>query len=231
MSGDRGNRMLKAVLFDLDGTIIDSEPMHTAAVVKILEDRSVRPDPSDLDRYIGISSTVMWRDMRDAHGFSESVDELKALQLNLNIEMLGKAGSILVPGVLELLRDLRAQGIRTAVASSSARDYIETVLARYGIAVFFDTVVSGEEVPRGKPRPDVFLRAAELLGVEPKSCVVLEDSDNGLTAAREAGIRAVGFRNPNSGRQTLSLADRVVDDMRHVSVGLLRSLVDSESAI
>lgn len=222
--------MLKAVLFDLDGTIIDSEPLHTEAVLRMLRERDVELGPSDLERFIGISSSVMWREIRERFRLTESVETLKTLQHRANVEMLESSESILIPGVLSLLKDLRVSGIRAAVASSSTRDYIETVLVRYGIAVFFDAFVSGEEVPRGKPRPDVFLRAAELLGVEPESCVVIEDSDNGLTAAREAGIRSIGFRNPNSGRQTLSFADRIVDDIREISVALLQRLVDSESA-
>ena len=222
--------MLKAVLFDLDGTIIDSEPLHTEAVLRILRDRAVVLGSSDLDRFIGISSSVMWEEMRERFGFTESVETLKTLQHRVNVEMLEVSESILIPGVLPLLHDIRAMGIRSAVASSSTREYIETVLAKYELDTLFDIIVSGEEVPRGKPRPDVFLRAAELLGVEPESCVVIEDSDNGLTAAREAGIRSIGFRNPNSGRQSLSLADRIVDDIREISVALLESLVDSESA-
>ena len=228
VTGDWGIGMLKAVLFDLDGTIIDSEPLHTEAVLRLLRDRSVDLKASDLDRFIGISSSVMWREMRERFGFAESVEALKELQHRANVEMLEDSESILIPGVLPLLRDLRDRGIRTAVASSSTREYIETVLSKYELDSLFDVVVSGEEVPRGKPRPDVFLRAAELLGVEPGSCVVIEDSDNGLTAAREAGIRSIGFRNPNSGRQALSLADRIVDDIREVSVALLQRLVDSE---
>jgi HAD superfamily hydrolase (TIGR01509 family) len=199
-------------------------------VLRILRDRGVILEPSDLDRFIGISSSVMWEEMRERFGLVESVKTLKNLQNRANVEMLECSESILIPGVLPLLRDLRTLGIRTAVASSSTRKYIEMVLAKYELERLFDIIVSGEEVPRGKPRPDVFLKAAELLGVEPGSCVVIEDSDNGLTAAREAEIRSIGFRNPNSGRQTLSLADRIVDDIREVSIVLLKSLVDSESA-
>ena len=226
VTDNRGIGMLKAVLFDLDGTLVDSEPLHTEAVLRLLRDRSVDLKASDLDRFIGISSSVMWGEMRERFGFAEPVESLKSLQHRANVEMLEDSESILIPGVLPLLRDLRDRGIRSAVASSSTRDYIETVLSKYELDSLFDVVVSGEEVPRGKPRPDVFLRAAELLGVEPGSCVVIEDSDNGLTAAREAGIRSIGFRNPNSGRQALSLADRIVDDIREVSVALLQRLVD-----
>lgn len=222
--------MLQAVIFDLDGTIIDSEPLHTEAVLRILQERGIVLDPWELDRYIGISSSVMWSEMRIRFGLRESVEALGALQHRRNIEMLEDAGSILIPGVMELLRDIRGQRLSMAIASSSTKDYIEAVVERYSMARYFDRLVSGEEVPRGKPSPDVFLRAAVLLQVAPESCVVIEDSDNGLAAAREAGIRSVGFRNPRSGRQSLALADRIVDDIRDITVDLLRNLADSSSS-
>lgn len=222
--------MLRAVIFDLDGTIIDSEPLHTEAVIRILRERGIVLDPRDLDTFIGISSSVMWSEMRERFGLRESIEALGTLQHSRNIEMLVDSGSILIPGIMDLLRDIRGQDLATAIASSSTKDYIEAVVQRYSLAGYFDCLVSGEEVPRGKPKPDIFLRAAELLKVEPDSCVVIEDSDNGLTAAREAGIRSVGFRNPNSGRQTLSLADRVVDDIREITLDLLRNLADSETS-
>ncbi|HSV56565.1 MAG TPA: HAD-IA family hydrolase, partial [Magnetospirillaceae bacterium] len=142
----------------------------------------------------------------------------------MNIEMLEKGGCILVPGIAELLRKLRRRKIRAAIASSSTREYILAALAAHGLESWFDQVVSSEEVPRGKPRPDVFLRAAEVLGVRPEDCVIIEDSDNGLAAAREAGIRSIGFRNPNSGCQSLALADRIVDSVREIRMGMLASL-------
>ncbi|NLJ45991.1 MAG: HAD-IA family hydrolase, partial [Treponema sp.] len=100
----------------------------------------------------------------------------------------------------------------------------------YSLERYVDCIVSGEEVARGKPNPDVFLRAAELLGVEPEACVVIEDSDNGLAAARAAGIRSIGYRNPNSGRQSLATADRIVEDIRAISLSMLEQLVDSVAA-
>ncbi len=222
--------MLRAVIFDLDGTIIDSEPLHTEAVLRILYERGSVLDSRELDTYIGISSSVMWSEMRDRFGLQESVEALGTLQHSRNIEMLDDSGSILIPGIMNLLRNIRGQDLATAIASSSTKEYIEAVVERYFLAGYFDCLVSGEEVPRGKPKPDIFLRTAELLKVEPDSCVVIEDSDNGLTAAREAGIRSVGFRNPNSGRQTLSLADRVVDDIREITLDLLRNLADSKTS-
>lgn len=222
--------MLDAVIFDLDGTIIDSEPMHTQAVLRILRERNIDLEPRELDGYIGISSSVMWSEMRTRFGLEESIEALGILQHRSNIEMLEGSGSILIPGIMELLRDIKGQGLSTAIASSSTKEYIEAVVERYSLARYFDCLVSGEEVPRGKPSPDIFLRAAELLRVEPESCVVIEDSDNGLTASRKAGIRSVGFRNPNSGRQALSLADLVVEDIREITLDLLRNLADSKAS-
>lgn len=222
--------MLQAVLFDLDGTIIDSEPLHTEAVLRILRDRSIDLKPSDLEKFIGISSSIMWEEMQKSFGFLESVESLKALQHRMNLEMLLESGSILIPGILELLGELKTAGIRTAIASSSSRAYIEAVVDEYSLERYVDCIVSGEEVARGKPNPDVFLRAAELLGVEPEACVVIEDSDNGLAAARAAGIRSIGYRNPNSGRQSLATADRIVEDIRAISLSMLEQLIDSVAA-
>ena len=222
--------MLKAVIFDLDGTIIDSEPLHSEAVLRIFREHSITLAKGDLDRYIGISNTVMWREMRRDHGLIESIEDLKAQQYKLNLELLNAAGSILMPGVPELLENLRSHGIAMAIASSSAREYITTVVAEYGLDGYFSHLVSGEEVPRGKPRPDIFLKAAELLGTSPSDCVVIEDSDNGLNAAREAGIRAVGIQNSNSGNQSLALADRVVKSIPEITIELLNKLVDPTPA-
>ena len=221
--------MLHAIIFDLDGTIIDSEPLHTEAVLRILQERGIRLDPKELNAYIGISSSVMWSEMKNRFSLEESIEELRAVQNRRNMEMLNKTRSIMVPGVLDLLKDIKKQKLSTAIASSSSKKDLDAVVEKYSLARYFDYLVSGEEVPRGKPSPDVFLRAAELLQVEPESCIIIEDSDNGLAAARAAGIPSIGFRNPNSGCQSLSLADRIVNNIGEVTVNLLRGLAESRA--
>ena len=126
-----------------------------------------------------------------------------------------------IPGIVELLEELRRQRIAIGLASSSPRSFIEAVLAKFKIREYFACVVSGEEMPAGKPAPDIYLEAARQLHVPPEQCVVLEDSRNGVLAAKRAGMTCIGFANPASGGQDLSAADRIVHAISEIKVGHL----------
>jgi HAD superfamily hydrolase (TIGR01509 family) len=103
-----------------------------------------------------------------------------------------------------------------ALASSSTQRVIDTVLEKLALVGVFDPVVSGEEVEHGKPAPDIFLRTAGLLEIPPETCLVIEDSANGVRAAKAAGMVCIGFRNPNSGAQDLSAADAIVASLDEI---------------
>ena len=213
--------MLKAVIFDMDGVIIDSEPMHIDVVIRILKDHGADVSRDAIARYIGISNSAMWAELADEYRIDKPVRELNGIQHSMNIRMLDERDDVMVPGVPELLRSIKKNNLKTAIASSSAPDYIAAVIRKFNIGHYFDAVVSGEEVARGKPEPDIFLRAARLLGVPAGECVVIEDSDHGIEAAVRAGMKVIGFRNPNSGKQKLVQAHRIVDSIRQVSVEMM----------
>ena len=120
-------------------------------------------------------------------------------------------------GIPELLRSIKSKGLKTAVASSSGYELINMVLEKLDIAKYFDCITSGVDVKRGKPAPDVFLLAAEKLGVMPDECLVIEDSENGVIAAKSAEMMAVGYINPTSGKQCLDRADVITDDFRKLN--------------
>ena len=122
-----------------------------------------------------------------------------------------------IDGIRELLAELKALNIPAAIASSSPPVFIKAVLRKFDLLDHFECVVSGEEVERGKPAPDVYLKAAELLGVKPQDCMVLEDARHGVAAAKAAGMKCIGFVNPNSGNQDLSQADYVVHAVSEVA--------------
>ena len=128
-----------------------------------------------------------------------------------------------MPGAVECVRALTAR-LPLAVASSSNRVLIELVLDLAGIADAFRVVVSAEEVPRGKPSPDVYLRAAELLGVEPKRCCAIEDSTNGIRSAHDAGMRVIAIPNPHfpPAPEALALADFVLAHLAEIPGVILR---------
>ncbi|MEV0776558.1 HAD family hydrolase [Streptomyces sp. NPDC050433] len=179
------------VVFDLDGTLVDSEPNYYEAGRRLLARHGV-PDFSweHHTRYIGISTRETLEGLRAEYGIAAPVDELLVLKDRLYLE-LARASTEVFPEMRKFVELLYAQGVPMAVASGSSRTAIETVLGGTGLDPYFTLFVSAEEVPHGKPEPDVFLEAARRLGADPADCVVLEDAAPGAAAARAAGMRCV----------------------------------------
>ncbi len=202
--------MIQAFIFDMDGVIIDSEPLHFDVDRKTIAYYGHSVMQKDLERYVGMTNPEQWAIIREEYGIGHTVEEIIEYQMGRKIEELRAAELEPIRGIIELLAELKKGGIPRAIASSSPPLFIEAVLEKFGLQDEFAVVVSGERVPRGKPAPDVYLRAAELLGVEPAGCVVLEDSKHGIDAAKAAGMRCIGYVNPNSGNQDLSRADLIV---------------------
>lgn len=216
--------MLRAVIFDMDGVIVDSEPIHFEVDKRVLKKCGIIADDEMLFPYVGVSYPDMWKDLKGKHELPMSVDELMALQSELKLQALNEFGLEAIDGIKELLADLKHNDIAAAVASSSPRFFIETVLEITGIRAFFADVLSGEEVDRGKPYPDIFLKTAEMLGVSPEECIVIEDSEHGVKAALAAGMKCIGFANPNSGSQDLSMASSIVNSIRELDYEYLKRL-------
>lgn len=208
--------MIEAFIFDMDGVIIDSEPLHFDVDRQVLEDYGHSITQEQLEGYVGMTNPEFWSILRGEYGMSQTVEEIIEYQLGIKLGVLHAAQMEPIPGIRELLAELRRGGIPRAIASSSPRVFIEAVLDKFGLQGEFDFVVSSEEVPRGKPSPDVYLRAAELLGADPARCVVLEDARHGIAAAKAAGMACIGYVNPNSGNQDLTQADLIVDEIGHI---------------
>jgi HAD superfamily hydrolase (TIGR01509 family) len=121
-------------------------------------------------------------------------------------------------GIIELLHELKRRNIRLAVASSSDRRLIDYILERLNVKTLFDSIMGAEDVACSKPNPEIFLKSAERLGVKPSECLVVEDAALGVEAAKRAGMKCVGYRNPNSGNQDLSRADIAIDDFSKLSI-------------
>lgn len=202
--------MIQAFIFDMDGVIIDSEPLHFDVDRQTMAYYGHAVTQEDLERYVGMTNPEQWAIIREEYGIGPTAEEIITYQMGRKIEELRSAELEPIEGIRELLDELKQGGIPRAIASSSPPVFIEAVVEKFGLQNEFDVVVSGEQVPKGKPAPDVYLRAAELLGVDPAHCVVLEDSKHGIAAAKAAGMRCIGYVNPNSGNQDLSRADLIV---------------------
>ena len=218
--------MDQCVIFDLDGVIIDSEPVHKICEKEIFRMLGISISEFEHNAFIGVTDEMMWSQIVNSYSLSIKVPEIIKIKKSLYMEYL-KLGINIKPVqyVSELISDLYRNDFLLIVASSSPHEQIDFVLSNFGLTRYFHYIVSGEDVKTSKPHPDIFIKAAKFVGVEPKSCVVIEDSFNGLMAAKSANMRCIGYKNPNSGNQDLSEADVVVHSLKEISVSLIKELL------
>lgn len=181
-----------SVIFDLDGTLVDSEPNYYEASRELLAEHGVVYTWADNERYVGIGTQETLATWQDRYGIGVPVAELLS-ELDRRYLALARADTHVFPEMLKFVERLHGAGVPMAVASGSSRAAIEAILAGTGLDALLTTVVSADEVAHGKPAPDVFLAAAALLGTEPADCVVLEDAAPGALAAHAAGMRCIAI--------------------------------------
>jgi HAD superfamily hydrolase (TIGR01509 family) len=193
----RGRDGYEAIIFDLDGVLVDSEGIGFETLQGLLRTYGVEYRLEDNEPFIGINDRDHFTALKARHELSASVEELIAEQTARLLAQI-ETRTIPMPGVPRVPERLRAAGYPMAVASSSLPAVVEARLAALGMRRLFGAVVSSFEVPRGKPAPDVFLEAARRLGVHAGVCLVVEDSVHGLRGARAAGMRCAVV--PTGGR-------------------------------
>jgi len=201
----------KTILFDMDGVIINSEPQHYRGWCRIYERYGIRIEYEKYQSVIGCTLPTLAEMVKREYGFTDKAPgELLAEYYEVMKEILSEEGNAPAEGLIPTLTELRRRGYRMVIASSAPPENILAAVKDTGIGDFIETYVSGEKVPHPKPAPDTFLEAAKAVSVSPEDCVVVEDSRNGVTAAKAAGMYCIGLQNPDSGRQDLSLADRII---------------------
>lgn len=184
----------KAVIFDLDGVIVNSEPHHEHAFRLVFDELGYGESHGlHFPDYIGRSDNTVWHDFIAKHQPPFSLEELAARKQARVLDLM-RAAQPIFDGLPELVAKLAAR-VPLAVASGSQHPVIEDVLAMKALRPYFSAVVSFTDVKRGKPAPDIFLRAAELLAVPPSACWVIEDSKPGIAAALAAGMRVIAIAN------------------------------------
>ena len=214
--------MIEAVVFDMDGVIVDSEQVWDDVREQLAKERGGRWHEGAQAAMMGMSSPEWSAYMHDEIGLREPPEQINDEVVR---RMLGRYGEELplLEGAVDAVRRLAAE-FRLAVASSSNRSLIETVLREAAIADLFDAVVSSEEVAAGKPAPDVYLEAARRLAVEPTRAAAIEDSSNGIRSAHAAGMRVIALPNAHypPAPDALALADAVVSGPAELTPELVR---------
>ncbi len=213
---------MEAFIFDMDGVIIDSEPLHSRVKMETFAHFGLPFDEGDLAQYMGRTSVDIFSDvLKKEHRTDVSVQEIVNYKHAHYLELAVGGALEAIPGSLELIARLRAAGVPLALATSSWRRVVDAILVQFDLMEAFASVISGSELPKSKPDPAIYRLSAEALGVDPRKCVVLEDTAAGVAAAKGAGMYCIGFRSPHSGVQDLSRADEIVDDLATIDVAKL----------
>ena len=211
--------MIKAILFDLDGLMVDSEPHSLASWAAVLAERGVTLDQPTIDSILGQRIDATARTLIDKYHLPDTVQVLADAKTAYQITHL--AGKVKpMPGLLELLDEIDQRGLPKAVASSGIRPYVEAVLRVNSLLERFSVIITGDQVAHGKPAPDVFLAAARALDVEPQHCLVLEDAPAGVQAAKAAGMTCIAVPDHGVAKLDLSQADHVVTSLHDVRAAL-----------
>ena len=216
--------MLEAIIFDMDGVLVDSEYTYFQSKSQILSEAGHEVEDSYHFQFMGTTSDYMWEKMKQEFSLPLSVAEYIQQMTALRQAMIKRDGIRVIPHVQEFVKGLSQAGLKLAVASSSSLAEIKVNLAEISLSEYFSEVVSTEEVEHSKPAPDVYLAAAERIGIMPENCLGIEDTKNGTGAVRNAGMVCVGFANPAFPKQDLAFADRVVSSFSELDADSLTKI-------
>jgi HAD superfamily hydrolase (TIGR01509 family) len=215
--------VIEAVVFDMDGVLIESEEIWDAIREAYVRERGGRYDAEVQRAMMGMSSTEWSRFLHETAGVPDEPAAINAEVVRRMLEAY-REHLPLIPGAVDAVKRL-AERYPLAVASSSNRPLIDAVLEVAGLAPYFAATVSSEEVPRGKPAPDVYLEAARRLGVAAERCAAVEDSHGGIRAAKAAGMFVIAFPNPTypPDEESLAQADVVIRSLDELTPELIAS--------
>ncbi|WP_439553766.1 HAD family hydrolase [Flavobacterium macrobrachii] len=217
--------MIQTVIFDMDGVIVDTEPVHHYAYVQHFKQLNIEVSPEMYASFTGNSTINIYERLKETYNLAQDVQTLVETKRNLfNDAFDSKEDLYLLDGVEDLIKDLYTNGMQLVLASSSANVTIERIFNRYNLHQYFTHKVSGEDFPKSKPHPAIFLKAAELAQTPVENCIVIEDSTNGIQAAKSANIYCIGYDSFHSKLQDYSKADRVITHFNELDFNAIKNI-------
>lgn len=219
------NKRIGAVIFDMDGLIVDSEPIQSLAWEKLFRERRITPifSKGGLMHEIGPTSDDEYIKILERHNLKEDIEVVRTRRRAIFEELIQEK-LMLMPGFYELINLLKKEKIKTAVASSRLIDHIHMMLDIVKVKNLFEVIVGPSPSLKRKPAPDIYLHAAHELGLKPEECLALEDSETGVISAYNAGMKVIAVPNKFTLNQNFSKADRVVSKLSDITISLINSL-------
>lgn len=218
--------MIKAVIYDLDDLMVNSNPLHGEAWGILLEKygRKRSDLPENLrSKWIGMRVIDITKEIIKKLKLKVDLESFYKERTKIFLELVKKKLKSM-PGLLYSLKLFKENDFKIAIASSGAKKYIQIVLSRFRISDYFDVVVSGDDVKIGKPNPETYIVACKKLNLRPENCLVLEDATKGIESAKSAGCKCIAIRNPNTPPQNHSKANLVFNSLEELTLDTVKSL-------
>ena len=216
--------MIQTVIFDMDGVIVDTEPVHRYAYFQQFKELNISVPEAMYTSFTGFSTRNTFQFLKKQFNLPQEIDDLIRQKRNFfNNAFDTKEDLALLDGVGELIKDLYQSKIQLILASSASKETINRVFDRFDLHPYFSHIVSGEDFPQSKPHPAIFEYAASLSVAPKENCLVIEDSTNGVKAANAAGIFCVGYQSFHSKNQDLATAAVVINDFNAINAKIIAS--------
>lgn len=218
--------MVNAVIFDMDGVVVNTEPIGYRANREMYKALNITVPDEVYATFIGNSDKMIVQKLKDLYKLEQSHQELLDEKYKYYFTAFDTAEDLeLLPGVKDLIIDLYKNGMTLVLASSASKRKIEAVFTRFGLHDYFKAKVSGEDFEISKPNPEIFIDAVAKTGFSKEQCIIIEDSTNGIKAAKAAGVYCIGYKSAHSMGQDTSLADMVITDFKELNYKMIRDLV------
>ncbi|RAJ16404.1 HAD family hydrolase [Olleya aquimaris] len=219
--------MVKAILFDMDGVIVDTEPLHHKAYYNMFSDFNITVNEDLYQSFTGQSTKNICKKLVNHFKLDHTALELELCKRNHFNGLFNHDESLtLLDGVLDIIQDYYNNGLTLVLASSASMGTINKVFTRFNLDQYFKAKISGADLKASKPHPEIFEKAAQLAGFSQQECIVIEDSTNGILAAKAAGSFCIGYDSLHSKNQDYSKADLVISDFKAINYDTIKAILD-----